>query len=312
MMLGKVSKVNVRTMWKHEALDFTPWLAANLDRLSELLGMDLELITREAEAGDFSLDILARDLSTNHKVVIENQFNPTDHKHLGQLITYASFHEAEVVVWISEEFREEHRSALDWLNANTSDELSFFGVEIELIQIDNSRPALNLKLKASPNTWTKSSQRASQSDITEQQRRYVEYFQGLIDVLRDKHSFTKATKSQPQNWYSFSSGVSGLQYSTSFARGERVRVELYIDTNDFERNKHIFRELQSQSSEIQSSFDIQIEWEELSDKRASRIAIYSPGSINDDSATLAIIRDWAVSSLLLFKQVFEPRIKKYR
>lgn len=311
-MLGKVNKVDVRTIWKHEAHDFTPWLAANIDRLSELLGMDLELVTSEAEAGDFSLDILARDLSTNHKVVIENQFNPTDHKHLGQLITYASFHEAEVVVWISESFREEHRSALDWLNAHTSDALSFFGVEIELIQIDDSRPALNLKLKASPNTWTKSSQRVSQSDVTEQQRRYAEYFQELIDVLRQKHSFTKATKGQPQNWYSFSSGVNGLLYGTSFARGERVRVELYIDTNDYEKNKHIYRELLSQASEIQNSFEHLIEWEELPDKRASRIAIYRQGSINDDSATLANIRDWAISHLLLFKQVLEPRIKKYR
>lgn len=311
-MLGKVNKVDVRKMWKHEAHDFTPWLAANLDRLSELLGMDLELITSEAEAGDFSLDILARDLSTNHKVVIENQFNPTDHKHLGQLITYASYHEAEVVVWISEVFREEHRSALDWLNAHTSDELSFFGVEIELIQIDDSRPALNLKLKASPNTWTKSSQRASPSDITEQQRRYLEYFQGLIDALRTKHSFTKAMKGQPQNWFSFSSGINGLQYSTSFARGERVRVELYIDTNDYERNKQIYRELLSQSSEIQKAFTEQIEWEELSDRRASRLAIYRPGSINDDSTTLGDIRDWAISRLLLFKQVLEPRIKQYR
>lgn len=311
-MLGKVNTVDVRSMWKHEAHDFTPWLAANLDRLSELLGMDLELITSEAEAGDFSLDILARDLSTNHKVVIENQFNPTDHKHLGQLITYASYHEAEVVVWISEVFREEHRSALDWLNAHTSDELSFFGVEIELIQIDDSRPALNLKLKASPNTWTKSSQRASPSEITEQQRRYLEYFQGLIDVLRTEHSFTKAMKGQPQNWFSFSSGINGLQYSTSFARGERVRVELYIDTNDYERNKQIYHELLSQSSEIQKAFTEQIEWEELTDRRASRLAIYRPGSINDDSTTLGDIRDWAISRLLLFKQVLEPRIEQYR
>jgi hypothetical protein len=87
---------------------------------------------------------------------------------------------------------------------------------------------------------------------------------------------------------------------------------LYIDTNDYERNKQIYRELLSQSSEIQKFFENLIEWEELPDKRASRIAIYRQGSINDDSATLENIRDWAISNLLLFKQVLEPRIKKYR
>ena len=89
--LGQIKKVDVKSVWRYEALNFTPWLAENLDKLSDLIGMDLELAGREAEVGDFSLDLLAKDVSTNRNVVIENQFNPTNHKHLGQLITYASY-----------------------------------------------------------------------------------------------------------------------------------------------------------------------------------------------------------------------------
>jgi len=309
---GQIKKVDIKTIWKNEALNFTPWLADNLDKLSDLIGLDLELISREAEVGDFSLDLLAKDLSTNRNVVIENQFNPTDHKHLGQLITYASYYKASVIIWISEEVREEHRSAIDWLNNNTNDEIQFFAVELEVIQIDNSKPAVNFKLKAHPNEWTKSNKKVSQTRDSETQNAYQTYFQNLIDELRVKHKFTNARVGQPQSWYLFSSGVRGFYYSNSFARGEKVRVELYIDTRTAERNKEIFRQLKNEQEQIESEFGEKLSWEELPDKRAVRIAIYRQGSIDEDSKTLTEIKDWAIQKLLTFKRVFEERIKKYK
>jgi len=62
--LGNLKTVDVRELWPNEARDFTPWLAANIDRLGEALGVDLEVTAREAEIGDFSLDILAKDFRT--------------------------------------------------------------------------------------------------------------------------------------------------------------------------------------------------------------------------------------------------------
>jgi hypothetical protein len=117
---------------------------------------------------------------------------------------------------------------------------------------------------------------------------------------------------KPQNWYSFSSGVTGFYYSNSFARGEKVRVELYIDTKTAERNKEIFRQLKNEQEQIESEFGEKLSWEELPDKRAVRIAIYRQGSIDEDSKTLTEIKDWAIQKLLTFKRVFEERIKKYK
>jgi hypothetical protein len=167
-------------------------------------------------------------------------------------------------------------------------------------------------LKAHPNEWTKSNKKVSQTKDSETQNAYQTYFQNLIDELRVKHKFTNARAGQPQNWYSFSSGVRGFYYSTSFARGEKVRVELYIDTRTAERNKEIFRQLKNEQEQIESEFGEKLSWEELPDKRAARIAIYRQGSIDEDSKTLTEVKDWAIQKLLTFKRVFEERIKKYK
>jgi hypothetical protein len=76
--LGKLSPVDPRTVWKHEEHDFTPWLSENIDMLGAVLGLDLEVVARESAVGDFSVDIVARDVGRNRLVVIENQLGPTD------------------------------------------------------------------------------------------------------------------------------------------------------------------------------------------------------------------------------------------
>ena len=101
---GVLKKVNIRDIWKNEATEFTVWLCDNLQALGTSLEMELELEKREADVGDFSLDILARDISRNRLVVIENQFGRTDHRHLGQLLTYAAGFDSSAVIWIAEEF----------------------------------------------------------------------------------------------------------------------------------------------------------------------------------------------------------------
>lgn len=308
-LLGSLSRANLRDVWPHEAHDFTPWLVQHIDELARVLQLELEVEAREADVGAFSLDILARDLGRDRLVVIENQLEPTDHVHLGQLITYAAGLEAGVVVWVSAEFREEHRQALDWLNRGDNNETEYFGVEIELVRVDDSRPAPSFRLVAYPNNWSRAQRRTGGHDGATPsglRLRYQAFFQTLIDELREAHRFTNARAGQPQNWYSFASGKAGLTYGMSFATSGELRTELYIDLQDKAKNEALFDALAAQKSALEHAFGEPLRWERLDARRACRIACYTQGSIDDPSDRLELHRKWSVERLLRFRRVFGP------
>ena len=119
MELGKMKRIHdLRTVWPHEANDFTKWLAedANLEELGNAVGIDIDLEERESSVGSFSVDLYATESGSGRKIIIENQLEDTNHDHLGKLITYASGKGAEVVIWIVKRARDEHRQAIEWLN----------------------------------------------------------------------------------------------------------------------------------------------------------------------------------------------------
>lgn len=126
--LGKLEEVNIRDIWKHEQYDFSNWLSKeeNIELLGNEIGLTLTDISKEVFVGVFKCDLVAKDETSGIKVIIENQLEATNHDHLGKIITYASGLEADVIVWIVKEAREEHRSAIEWLNNNTVKDISFF------------------------------------------------------------------------------------------------------------------------------------------------------------------------------------------
>ena len=307
--LGRIEKVDLRDAWPHEATDFTPWLAEHLSELGDALGWELELQSQEAAVGQFSLDLLARVTGTTRTAIIENQLEQTNHDHLGKLLTYAGGYDANLIVWVAREFRDEHRQALDWLNERTDEDTGFFGVMVEVWSIDGSRPAPHFNVIAAPNEWRREAARSVRAGkLSEKNRRYEAYFQSLIDALRER-GFTSARKGQPQNWYTFSAGhAQRIQYGTNFAQGNRARVEIYIDNADRAWNKGLFDRLLQRKESIESELSETLDWERLDHRRASRIAVVRQGSIEDDQDVLAQTKDWMVDKLFAFKRVFGPML----
>ena len=310
--LGTIKREDdLRRVWENEEKHFTPWLVGNIGELGDSLGIRLEVEEREAPVGSYSLDILARDVENNRQVVIENQLGVSDHDHLGKLLTYAAGFDANVVVWIARNIRDEHRDALDLLNRRTGADTDFFGVEVELWQIDDSRPAVNFNLVATPDEWRRETVRHVRptGDVSEKGERYRGFYQKLIDTLREEHRFTNACKAQTDNWYLFSSrSRQGVQYGTTFDKRGRARVELHIDNGDRDWNKASFDQLRKHQADIESELGETLEWKRLDDGKASRIAVVRPGSIDDGEETLVEVRAWMVERLLKFKQVFGPRL----
>jgi hypothetical protein len=151
--ISRLEIVDVREVWQHEAHVFTPWLAENLDRLNEVIGLQLELEGTEASVGSFSADILARDVQSGAMAIIENQLEGSDHSHLGQCLTYLTGLDAKVMIWVATSFRESHRSAVDWLNRHTTDEFAFFAVTVQAARIGDSPYAPLFEVIAKPNHW---------------------------------------------------------------------------------------------------------------------------------------------------------------
>lgn len=306
--LGNLITLDPRVVWPSEARDFTPWLAANITSLGQAIGMDLEITATEAAVGDFSLDILAKDLGSGRQVVVENQFGSTNHDHLGKLLTYAAGLDAVAVIWLAETIREEHREALEWLNRRTDSETHFFAVVVEVLQIDDSRPAFKFKALVFPNEWQRAARDRADRQTSPRTEAYRQFFQALVDELREKYSFTKAKRGLPQSSQRFGPGGKSGRYGVGFVKGERVQAEVYLDEGDQEKNKGIFDALLAQRDQIDNDFGEPLEWQRLDHRLASRIAVYREGTIDDPEERLVEIRAWAVDRLLRLKRVFEPRL----
>ncbi len=236
-LLGRLERVDLRTIWTSEPAGFTPWLAQpeNLEILADTLGIDeLELEAQEKEVGPFRADILCKDMGTDSWVLVENQLERTDHTHLGQLLTYAAGLQAVTIVWLAARFTEEHRATLDWLNSITDESFRFFGLEIELWRIGDSPAAPKFNIVARPNDWSKSVAHAARAiddaELSETRVRQREYWAALNGVLDGANGSVRGNrKPGPRSWMNYPVGRTGFSLAAALNRLQRyVRTELYI------------------------------------------------------------------------------------
>lgn len=280
MNLGKLEQGDLRKVWKSEASDFTNWLAQeeNLTLLSDEIGIDIKLIRTEANVGTFSVDILAEEENTERKVIIENQLEPSDHGHLGKIITYASGYDASIVIWIVEDVRDEHKQAIDWLNEHTDENTNFFVVKMEIWKIGDSPFAPRFHIVSKPNDWAKAMKKsATESELTDTELLQFEYWTKFKEYAIQRKTKLRLRKPYPQHWYDISIGNSGCHIClTANTRNDLLSCEIYID-----ESKELYDALFTKKDEIEEEIGERLEWMELPLRKASRIKLLREASIAD-------------------------------
>ena len=207
--LGILEEIkDLRTVWPHEAADFTPWLSEddNIALLADAVGIDITVDETESLVGDFHVDLSASETGTERKIIIENQLGDTDHDHLGKLITYASGKSADVIIWVVKRAREEHKAAIEWLNYHTDEKIGFFLCEIKLYRIGDSAPAVKFEVVEKPNDWTKEVKKTEMTGVTQQQR--YEYWGGISGLRFPECTVHKKLQAQK----AFYRSLDGLQH----------------------------------------------------------------------------------------------------
>jgi hypothetical protein len=300
--LGTLRSVPIRDVWEREDRDFTPWLLNNGDRLSEALGIDVELRAAEHAVGTFSLDLLGRIPGSDEVLIVENQLEESDHKHLGQLLTYAGGTEAHNIVWIATRFREEHRSAVDWLNENTNEGVRFFAVEISAVQIGDSPPAPLFNVVAKPNDWGKAFKAsAAASGMSERDAAYRDFWEQYLAKVRELHpDWTKSKGNNPFSWIGFSSGVPNIELLSMFYKSG-LSCEIYTKDQSHE----IFHTLLNVRDDFEREFGGALEWDEVEERKSCKITTQMPGTSITSSAEWGSYIDWLIAQQVRLRATLE-------
>jgi hypothetical protein len=314
-MIGKILRLPLREVWKHEALDFTTWLVENIEVLSEALDVPLQDAKREQAAGDFSVDLVAEDDSGN-TVVIENQLEKSNHDHLGKIVTYLAALDARVAIWIVSEPRPEHTKAITWLNE--SRQASFYLVKAEAICIESpserwpppsntSAPACLFTLITGPSEETREVGDTKQ-EIADRYTIRRHFWETLLDRARQKTKLYSTLSSTNDNWISFASGKPGLSFLTSIKQ-HAATAQLVIDRgkDSAVENRTILDHLKKHRAEIEREFGAPLEWYEPEGVRLCRVIHeIKAGGYRDEEAKWPEIQDAIIDAMVRLEKALRP------
>jgi len=302
--IGRLEVVPLRELWRHEALDFTRWLAENLDLLAEKVGGDLIFLEREVPAGGFSADIMAED-GAGTIVIIENQLERTDHDHLGKLITYMSNLDAKRAIWVSSEPRPEHEKAIHWLNEVLPADTGFYLVKMEAVRIGDSPAAPLFTVVAGPSEAARIVGE-EKKELAEHHIKKLQFWTELLERANEKTRLHSRISPSRDSW--ISAAVSGVGFNY-YLLMKSARIEVYINTSDRDQNKRIFDKLQERREQIEAVFGEDLDWQRLDDRKASRIAWEISGGGLADEASWPELQVRMIDGMVRLEKAFVGRLR---
>jgi Domain of unknown function (DUF4268) len=327
--LGRLEKIDLALYWKTEASDFTPWLTQddNLKLLAESIGMELEVVLDEAQVEELQSDLLCRDVKTGGWVLIGNQLNPSDEKHLGRLLTYAADIEASAVVWLSSQFSSEHRITLDWLNRITQPAIQFFGLEIELWRIGEAAMAARFNLvtqRKKPSLGAELPPEAAEASVTEKpqeppeekpeplnetQQQNLDFWTSLCNQLERRGSIVKSGTPIIDERINFAIGRAGFRLYANLDR-DAACLDAGLSYSGVDTHAY-FNLLLEQHDAIEAEMGFPVDWSNDSD--GQDFAVYTTLSeIDFDELNWPTYLDWGCDCLERLHNTFSERIKALR
>ncbi len=305
--LEKLKEVDIREVWEHEQYDFSQWLSQseNIQQLGDTLSLSLTDVETEKFVGTYRCDIICKDEITGKNVLIENQLEPTNHDHLGKIITYASGLDAAVVIWIVKEAKEEHASAIEWLNKHTDETVSFFLIEIHAFTIGDSKPAPQFRIIEQPNDFAKMVKEVSKNtELNESQTCRLEFWNMFNDLIDERGKPFNKHKASTDHWYTVAVGSSKCHISIDLVNIEnRIRISLWIPDS-----KELFDKLSLEKEQIEKEADMQFDWDRIDDKKASKICTYINGLNFEKQDNYKDLMNKIIDYVIIFKKVFSKYI----
>lgn len=306
-MIGKLQWVDLREIWKHEALDFTKWLFDNCDILNEHLGLSLTPLEREKSVGPFNVDILAEDIN-GKPAIIENQLERTDHDHLGKLLTYLSNLGAKMALWVSSDPRPEHITAVNYLNEVLPQDTQFFLIKIEAFTINESDPAPLFTIVAGPSEERTAGGNVKK-EFAEQDKKRYDFFKQLLDCCNKKTNlFNSVSPVSYQNWVNTGAGKAGIMW-TFVALKRTARVEFFLCSPTAEINKKRYENLFQHKEKIEEDFGEPLLWDYKETRKQQYIRTQCRIGGLDDKDKWDEVQSDMVEGLLKLEKTLKPYIK---
>ena len=307
MELGKLEEIDIRKVWAHEQYDFSDWLSKedNIQQLGNTLNLSLTDVETEKFVGSYRCDIICKDEITGKNVLIENQLEPTNHDHLGKIITYASGLDASVIIWIVESAKEEHSSAIEWLNKHTDDDVSFFLIEVHAYTIEGSKPAPYFKIIQQPNDFVKQVKNITKNtELNDSQNSRLEFWNRFNDVLEKNGKPFNKRKATTDHWYSVAVGSSQCHISIDLVNREhKIRISMWIPDN-----KSLYDTFYSNKDSIEKEIGHSINWDKLDDKKAAYAYTFIEGLDFNKQDNYDALMNSVINEVLLFRKAFKPYI----
>lgn len=204
------------------------------------------------------------------------------------------------LVFVADTIPPELRALIEFLNEQMRT-VEVLGLEVKQY---SSSAAQVRTLVATTIGMTQAAQEAKgERAPTTREMQYRAFWEQFLPKLHATHpGWSRASIPSVVSWLELPAGRTGIAFGVNFTGPGRIRAEVYLY-----RGKEMLPPLMAKKSEIETAFGQPLEWEELPDRVASRVAIYRKGDVAN-TADWPEYTDWLLENVGRLRAVFQPHI----